>query len=290
MPDVALHALAERLVASPYGRFVGMSLGAIAAGRARVVLPERDDTANRNGSMHGGVIASLLDVAGMVAARSVAVDGDDAGTSTIDLAIHYLAFAVGGPVVAEGVVTRQGREIVFVEATVTSADGTPLARSVGAVRIGTGGTDDPPPIAPPCPIDASTELLPRQSGSSFTMRLGVMTATMAPGHSVMVLPARPELTDAGGAIHEGALASLVDSAGGAAAWLLEGLDPRKRAATIGMHLCYDRAPGDEDVVIEARTAWHAAGIYRNTVALTARTSGRPVATGSVTYRIVRVDP
>jgi acyl-coenzyme A thioesterase PaaI-like protein len=122
------------------------------------------------------------------------------------------------------------------------------------------------------------------------MRLGVMMAIdTAPGHAVMVLPAREELTDAGGGIHEGALAALVDSAGGAAAWSIDGFDPRGRAATIGMHLCYDRTPAREDVVVEARTSWRAAGIFLNTVMLTARTSGRPVATGSVTYRIVRPD-
>ena len=99
----------------------------------RLRLPARVDTGNRNGSMHGGVIASLLDVAGMIAARSVAPElPDDAGTSTIDLAVHYLAPAVDEAVVVDGTVTRRGREIVFVEASVTGAGGTPIARSVGA--------------------------------------------------------------------------------------------------------------------------------------------------------------
>jgi acyl-CoA thioesterase len=285
--SVALRALAERLVASPYGAFIGIELDAIAAGRVRLRLPAREDTGNRNGSLHGGVTASLCDVAGMVAARSVAVESADAGASTIDLAVHYLA-----PVVDEGVrvdaeVIRRGREIVFVEAAITSDRGTPIARSIGAVRIADAARADPPPSAPPCPIDATTPLEPRLSGSAFTARLGVMRAVTGPGHAVLVLPARPELTDAEGAMHEGALAALVDSAGGAAAWSVDGWDPRGRAATIGMHLCYDRMPRDEDVVCEARTSWRAAGIFLNTVALSARTTGRPVATGSVTYRIVR---
>jgi acyl-coenzyme A thioesterase PaaI-like protein len=117
--------------------------------------------------------------------------------------------------------------------------------------------------------------------------LGVLTASLGVGHAVLVLPARAELCDVDGGIHEGALAALVDSAGGAAAWSVDGFDPRGRAATIGMHLCYDRAPAGDDVVVEARTTWRAAGIFLNTVMLTARASGRPVATGSVTYRIVR---
>jgi uncharacterized protein (TIGR00369 family) len=284
----ALHALADRHLGAPYARFVGMELDAIDAGRVRLRLPARADTANRGGSLHGGVTASLLDVAGMLAARSVAGPAAaDGVASTIDLAIHYLAPAVREPVVVDGVVTRPGREIVFVEAAVTSAGGTPIARSVGVIRVGTPRAAAPPPSAPPCPIDRTTPLAPRRSGSAFTARLGVQNATLATGHAVLVLPARADLADADGAVHEGALAALVDSAGGAAAWSVDGFDPRGRAATIGMHLCYDRTPAGEDVVVEARTSWRAAGIFLNTVTLTARASGRPVATGSVTYRIVR---
>jgi acyl-CoA thioesterase len=284
----AVRSIAERLVASPYAAFVGIELDAIAPGRVRLRLAARADTGNRNGSLHGGVTASLLDVAGMIAARSVATElADDAGTSTIDLAVHYLAPVVEESVVIDGTVTRRGREIVFVEATATGAGGTPIARSVGAVRVAAPSEATPPPSALPCPVDATTALEPRRSGSAFTARLGVMSARLAPGHAVMVLPARPDLADADGTVHEGALAALVDCAGGAAAWSVDGFDPRGRAATIGMHLCYDRTPRDEDVVVDARTSWRAAGIFLNTVTLTARTSGRPVATGSVTYRIVR---
>jgi uncharacterized protein (TIGR00369 family) len=284
--STALRSLAARLVGSPYGRFVGIALDAIEPGRVRLRLPARADTANRNGSLHGGVTASLLDVAGMVAARSIAPDADAA--STIDLAVHYLAPAREA-VTIDGAVTRAGREIVFVEATVTSEGGTPIARSVGVVRVGGSSDLVLPPTAPACPIDAATPLERRRSGSAFTRRLGVMNATIGHGHAVLVLPARDDLADADGSVHEGALAALVDCAGGAAAWSIDGFDPSGRAATIGMHLCYDRTPVGEDVAVEARTSWRAAGIFLNTVALTGRASGRPVAAGSVTYRIVRAD-
>ncbi|HXJ37248.1 MAG TPA: PaaI family thioesterase [Candidatus Eisenbacteria bacterium] len=273
----------------PYARFVGMEVARVGDDYACVRLPRSHDTANRNGSLHGGVTASLLDVAGMLAAQS-APGGTAPAGSTIDLAVHYLAPAVDEGVVAESHVTRRGREIVFVETHVTSDGGTPIARGVGVVRLGAPAESEPPPSAPACPIGPETQLLPRQSGSAFTARLGVFIATVAPGHTVFVLPIRPELCDATGRLHEGALAALVDSAGGAAAWSVHGWDPRGRAATIGMHLCFDRTPDDEDVVVEARTTWRAAGVFLNTVTLTGRRTGRAVATGSVTYRIVRPEP
>jgi len=284
----ASHASIRRLVDCPYGRFVGVALDATQSGRARLRLPFRDDTGNRNGSLHGGVTASLLDMAGMASAHTLARATDDVA-STIDLAVHYLAPAIRDGVVAEGVVTRRGRQIVFVETSVTSDAGAPIARGVAAVRMGRPAADAPPPSAPPCPIDGVTPLEPRRSGSAFTARLGVMTARAAPGYAIMVLPARDDLTDVAGRLHEGALAALVDCAGGAAAWSVDGFDPRGRAATIGMHLCYDRTPHDDDVVVEARTSWRAAGIFLNTVTLTERRSGRAVAAGSVTYRIARSD-
>jgi uncharacterized protein (TIGR00369 family) len=283
-------AVAEALVSAPYVRFVGATLDTAEPGRVRLALPARADTTNRGGSLHGGVTASLLDVAGMAAARTAA-EAHEGPTSTIDLAVHYLAPVVREAVVVEGIVTRRGRGIVFVEASVTTAGGALVARSIGAVRLGIDGADDePPPSAPPCPIDQTTPLVPRRSGSAFTARLGVQTARLAPGHAILVLPAHAALADADGSMHEGALAALVDCAGGAASWSVDGFDPRGRAATIGMHLCWDRTPVAEDVVVEALTSWRAGGIFLNTVTLTARTTGRPVATGSVTYRIVRSEP
>ena len=287
--STAVRSLVARLVDAPYGRFVGMTLASAEPGRVQLRLDARHDTTNRGGSLHGGVTASLLDVAGMAAARSVASD-PTAAAATVDLAIHYLDPARGEPVVIEGAVTRRGRDIVFVEARVTSASGTPIARSIGVVRIGDAAGASATPSAPACPLDAATRLVPRVSGSAFTARLGVLNGRLAPGHAIMVLPARADLVDADGAMHEGALAALVDCAGGAAAWSIDGFDPRGRAATIGMHLSFDRTPADEDVVVEARTSWRAAGIFLNTVVLTGRASGRAVAAGSVTYRIVRPAP
>jgi uncharacterized protein (TIGR00369 family) len=272
--------------ASPFVRFLGVAIDTLVEDRARLRLPYREDTANRNGSLHGGVIASLLDIAG-----SLAACGDGEATAalatTIDLAVHYLAPAEREGVVAEGLVTRRGREIVFVETRITSDAGTPVARGVGVIRVAPAADDAPPPSAPACPIDPATKLRPHRSGSAFTARLGTLIASIEPGHAVLVLPPKADLLDAGGRMHEGALAALVDSAGGAAAWSVHGFDPQGRAATIGMHLCYDRTPSDEDVVVEARTTWRAASVFLNTVTLTGRRSGRAVATGSVTYRIAR---
>jgi acyl-coenzyme A thioesterase PaaI-like protein len=128
----------------------------------------------------------------------------------------------------------------------------------------------------------------RGSGSPFTARIGVKVAPLGPGESIALLPAAASLTARDGRLHEGALAALVDCAGGAAAWSADGgFDPRGRAATVGMHLGYDVSPRDEDVVARAYTPWRAAGIFVHAVSLWGRRSGRPIASGSVTYRVER---
>jgi acyl-CoA thioesterase len=283
--DDRIAALAERVVGCPYGRFVGVETDHAERGRARLRLPARRDTGNRNGSLHGGVIASLLDLAGTLAARSVAEDPGAAAT-TADLAVQYLAPAADEAVTADATVTRRGREIVFVDAAVAAEDGTPVARAVAAIRLGVA-SDDAPLAAAPSPLDPRAPLLARRSGSAFTARLAIHMASVEPGRAVFVLPFAPALADADGGLHEGALAALVDSAGGAASWSLHGLDPAGRAATIAMHLACDRRPPGDDVVVEARTTLRQGALFFNAVTLTARASGRAVVAGSVTYRIVR---
>jgi len=243
--------------------------------RVRLRLPHRDGNANRNGTLHGGVLASLALIGGTLAAA-----GDDAGAgATVDLAVHYVAPATRSAVTVDAIVVRRGRRLAFVDVAI-SAGRTPVVRALVGYRLRaarSGETCPPPPVVD----DART----RRSGSPFTRALGVRMADLGRGHAVALLPDQPAILAADGRVHEGAIATLVDCAGGASAWSVVGFDPSRRAATVGMHLVFDPAVAGEDLVAEARTPWRSGGILVNAVTVTGRTSGRPVATGSVTYRI-----
>ena len=277
----------DALAHSPYGRFVGWVLDDAGRDRACLRLPCGREVANRNGSLHGGVIASLLDASATLAACAAPGAVIDGAGSTIDLAIHFLAPATADDVVATATVSRRGRELVFVDATLAGAGSTAVARAVAAVRMTSTAAEHGADSDRASPIPATTRLVPRRSGSPFTARLGVLTAAIERGRVVLVLPFRSELADCRGALHEGALAALVDCAGGAATWSIDGFDPTGRAATIGMHLCYAPVPPGEDVVVEARSTWQAGGLFLSTITLLGRSTGAPVATGSVTYRLAR---
>jgi acyl-coenzyme A thioesterase PaaI-like protein len=87
-------------------------------------------------------------------------------------------------------------------------------------------------------------------------------------------------------VHEGAVAALLDTAGAMASWSVAGLDLRSKASTVGIHLSHHSAARGEDVVAQACTLRRNNEVFLNTVTVSGRASGRIVATGAVTYRIV----
>jgi uncharacterized protein (TIGR00369 family) len=109
---------------------------------------------------------------------------------------------------------------------------------------------------------------------------------MDDGAARIRMPFRDGNTDHGGAVHEGALAALIDTAGALASWSIVGLDFRLKASTVGIHASFHGAAIEEDVVADARTWRRNDEIFLNHVTVSGSRSARVVATGTVTYRIV----
>jgi acyl-coenzyme A thioesterase PaaI-like protein len=102
----------------------------------------------------------------------------------------------------------------------------------------------------------------------------------------MRLPFHSDNADLRGAVDEGALAALVDTTGAMASWSLVGLDLRYKASTVSMHVNYYLPAVGVDVVATGRTLRRNNEIFFNEVTACDASTGRIVATGSVTYRIV----
>jgi uncharacterized protein (TIGR00369 family) len=267
----------------PYAAALGIELADATAGRVRLHLPHRDENGNRNGSLHGGVLASAIAIGGALAAWSQREGARVLEGATVDLAVHYLAPAVRQAVTVEAEVLRRGRALVFADVRV-GAGGT-IARGLVAYRPGPPTVPVPGP--PAGPVLDGVRFRRRQNRSPFTRRLGVEVADLGVGHALAVLPHAPEVGDGHGRVHTGALATLIDCVAGAAAWSIDGFDPHGRAATVSVHLASDGAAADEDVVAEARTSPGGGDLLVNAVALGTRESRRPLGSGTVTYRIVR---
>jgi uncharacterized protein (TIGR00369 family) len=119
--EVSLQSMQDMLDASPFSRLLGIRAVSFERTRQEVVLampiaPGVEREAG-TGQLHGGAIASLIDVAGDFAL--VLVLGG--GVPTINLRVDYLRPAVGD-LTARATVRRAGRSIGVVDIDVVDSD------------------------------------------------------------------------------------------------------------------------------------------------------------------------
>jgi acyl-coenzyme A thioesterase 13 len=110
--------LKERL--SWFGRagydrsLTGMELLEVSGGKARVRLPVGEAVQNAAGALHGGAVATLVDVVGTLAIMSA--DRDHRPGVSTDLNVSWFSPAPGGAtVLVEASVLKSGRTLAFVQ-------------------------------------------------------------------------------------------------------------------------------------------------------------------------------
>jgi uncharacterized protein (TIGR00369 family) len=289
-----LAQLAARVEGFPYSRSLGVRIEAVAPDRVRLRVPYKHENSNPGKALHGGVAASVIDIAGTLAAWTGVDDAPGLERATLDLSVNYLAAAIGEDIVAEAEVLRRGKEIVYADVNVGNDAGKRIAK--GLVTHRAVAAPSPPPAQerqlaiapePPAGLGSDVPAIARAIVAvPFMARLGLAITHMRDGRALVEMPFRAENADGDGAVHEGAIAALLDTAGAMASWSVAGLDLRYKASTVGIHVSYHGAARGEDVVGDARTLRRNNEIFLNTVTVSGRASGEVVATGSVTYRIV----
>jgi uncharacterized protein (TIGR00369 family) len=131
-PEQILHVM-EHVI--PFNRLLGIRGESVTRGRAVLVLPVHAELVGdvRRPALHGGVLSSLIDVAGGLAAWSVL--GDDESVSTVDLRVDFLEPAgLGAELRAEGELIRKGNRVCHVRVAVTQA-GVLVAEGRGVYNI-----------------------------------------------------------------------------------------------------------------------------------------------------------
>lgn len=119
---------------NPLLAYLGIQLAEVDAGRAVFEMELAPQHLNRQGSLQGGVVATLLDVACGYAGLGVG-PGEVAGNAaTVMLTISYLSKVTGGRVRAVGRVTRSGRSIYFSNGELLAPDGTLVATAQGSFK------------------------------------------------------------------------------------------------------------------------------------------------------------
>ena len=101
-------------------------------GRARLVLEVTDEHLNPAGTLHGGVLATLVDTAMGMAARSTLGEQDVPATS--QLTVAYLRAGRPGQVVATAQVRKQGEHLLLADADVEQ-DGRALVHAVATFAL-----------------------------------------------------------------------------------------------------------------------------------------------------------
>jgi uncharacterized protein (TIGR00369 family) len=126
------------IVGSPYGRLLGVASEVVEVDHVRLRLPYREALTTIADMIHGGAIASLVDVAATAACwASPTVDPSARGT-TIGFAINYLNAGRGQDLVADATVIQRGKSIVVCEVDVRGADGAAVARATVTYKLSGG--------------------------------------------------------------------------------------------------------------------------------------------------------
>lgn len=133
----------ERVAASSFHASIGIVVEYVRDGSVDLRLEAGPDHANLQGTVHGGVLATLADTAAGLAVRSAIPPGSR--HVSVNLDVQYLAPANMGPLLATGRVVRLGRRIAFAEADVSDAGGELLARAQVTVAVSRAesGTSSP---------------------------------------------------------------------------------------------------------------------------------------------------
>ncbi|MDQ3757198.1 MAG: PaaI family thioesterase [Actinomycetota bacterium] len=119
--DVVRSAIAGRRP-SGLAALLGMQAEVVEDGRVVFAFEASEDLANPFGTVHGGIVATVLDSAMGMAALTVTPDG--AATTTAGLEVKYLRPVAtdAGLLRAEGVVVHAGRRVVTAEGRLVGPD------------------------------------------------------------------------------------------------------------------------------------------------------------------------
>jgi uncharacterized protein (TIGR00369 family) len=269
-----------------FAQFLRVRVAQVSHERAVLYLPFQEDNANQGGVLHGGATASLIHMAGTLAAwTGLDLHAEPLG-NTVDLSVQYVAAALREEITAEALVLRRGRDIFFLDVTVRGAAQQLISKGLMLYRAPqyTAPMRLYSHSAPPAvPVKNSPPVL-GLSNQDFTHKLHVTAVSHSPGSVRLAMPYLPTHSDEQGNMHPGAVAALLDTAGTHASWSLVQRQGA-RGATVGMQLSYPDV-SQADVVAEAHIERRSEEMFFSLVQVRAVSTGHLVAMGNVNYRLL----
>jgi uncharacterized protein (TIGR00369 family) len=127
--------IAGRIPAPPIVRLMGFEFESVSEGRASFSVVPHESQYNPIGTVHGGLVCTLLDSVAGCAGQSTLPKG--MGYTSLEIKVSYLrpVLASSGKLTAVGTVTKPGRRAAFVDATVVDSEGKLVATASSTLLI-----------------------------------------------------------------------------------------------------------------------------------------------------------
>ena len=113
--------ITEKVNNQPFLQFMGIELVSVEAGKFTCRLDLKKHHQQNKGYAHGGVVATMADIAAGFAAATLVKKGQH--IVTVELKISFLNPVVSPEIIAVGTVLKAGRKLFFTEAEIYVAEG-----------------------------------------------------------------------------------------------------------------------------------------------------------------------
>lgn len=119
----------------PIAKLMGFEIASVEEGRATFVVEPHESQYNPIGTVHGGLVCTLLDSVCGCAGQTTLPKG--MAYTSLEIKVNYLrpVLANSGKLTAVGTVTKPGRRAAFVEGTVTDESGKLVATASSTLLI-----------------------------------------------------------------------------------------------------------------------------------------------------------
>jgi uncharacterized protein (TIGR00369 family) len=130
-PPALAAEVARRQAAGTFEQYIHTEIGEVRPGHATLAIEIQPFHLNGNGTLHGGVYATLIDNAMGFAVAALA----QVRIATTQMNVHFLGPVSGGRISCTAEVVHRTRRTATAEAKVRDAEGNLLAMGTGAFRI-----------------------------------------------------------------------------------------------------------------------------------------------------------
>jgi uncharacterized protein (TIGR00369 family) len=136
LPQSERDQMRAMLHQTPLHALLGIEIVELGAAHSILSMPVREQAFNSTGNLHGGAIATLIDVAaGTAAAMGSGFQPGKQSLVTADLHVRYLGRPHGDLVFARAEVLKTGRQLIVVGCGVTDSEGRLIASADFSMMI-----------------------------------------------------------------------------------------------------------------------------------------------------------